>query len=353
MRDLLVILSLFGAAIIISIIPIILTNLDDFIYMFKKHTHTKHTATYKPQPKQTPIKTTHKTATVITKTNEWQVINKHGFSINKMYECSSNGKNLRCTMEYESWRIRMLHKMEMSGLKSLDDMNVDPTKPMKIEIEFKLVRGSDTDNPIKSFIDTLVKYYGLKDDNNFYVINASRDFTPARNYEDGRIKFRITNIDKNDKGQITEVKIIKEKIEVPKTIIKEVEVIKHVENKCSDFNEKELSRLTIENKRKEAKINELKKQLEAVSKTVVEIPKEVVKEVTVIKEVPKTIIKEVVKEDNRYKILYEKYKIAYETLKTEVDNRNTQINYNTQSKFVKTDTYRQQLERIKQMKNSY
>ena len=288
-----------------------------------------------------------------TKTNDWQVINKHGFSINKMYECSSNGKNLRCTMEYESWRIRMLHRMEMSGLKSLDDMNVDPTKPMKIEIEFKLVSGSDTDNPIKSFIDTLVKYYGLKDDNNFYVINASRDFTPARNYEDGRIKFRITNIDKNDKGQITEVKIIKEKIEVPKTIIKEVEVIKHVENKCSDFNEKELSRLTIENKRKEAKINELKKQLEAVSKTVVEIPKEVVKEVTVIKEVPKTIIKEVVKEDNRYKILYEKYKIAYETLKAEVDNRNTQINYNTQSKFVKTDTYRQQLERIKQMKNSY
>ena len=41
MRDLLVILSLFGAAIIISIIPIILTNLDDFIYMFKKHTHAK------------------------------------------------------------------------------------------------------------------------------------------------------------------------------------------------------------------------------------------------------------------------------------------------------------------------
>lgn len=281
-----------------------------------------------------------------TKTNDWQVINKHGFSINKMYECSSNGKNLRCTMEYESWRIRMLHKMEMSGLKSLDDMNVDPTKPMKIEIEFKLVSGSDTDNPIKSFIDTLVKYYGLKDDNNFYVINASRDFTPARNYEDGRIKFRITNIDKNNKGEITEVKIIKEKIEVPKTIIKEVEVIKYVENKCSDFNEKELSRLTIENKRKEAKINELKKQLEAASKTVVEIPKEVVKEVTVIKEVTK--------EDNRYKMLYEKYKTAYEALKNEVDkSKNVQMNYSNQSKIIKTDAYKQQLEKINQMKKSY
>jgi Holliday junction resolvase RusA-like endonuclease len=148
-----------------------------------------HKSTYKPAPSSFTTTTTTKE-----QVKEWQVINKHGFSVNKMYTCSSDGKRLVCSLEYESWRIRMLHVMETSKLKSLEEMNVDPNKPMKIEIEFKLVRGSDTDNPIKSFLDTLVKYYGLKDDNNFMVINVSRDFTCANSYSDGRIKFRIENI---------------------------------------------------------------------------------------------------------------------------------------------------------------
>jgi hypothetical protein len=290
-------------------------------------------------------------------TNEWQIINKHGFSINKMYEANPyynpnkiDSKKLKRTREYEEWQEQMLRQMRLEHIKSIDSMHVDPNKPMKIEIEFKLVNGSDTDNPIKSFIDTLVKYYGLKDDNNFYVINSSRDFTPATNYANGRIKFRITNIDKDDKGQITEVKIIKEKIEVPKTIIKEVEVVKESETYKTLYNikEKQLKELQKDNEKKNDEINKLKNQLKTVSKETKE-PKTIIKEV--VKEVE--VIREVAKGDNRYKMLYEKYKTAYEALKDEVDkSKDVQINYN-QSKFVQTDAYKQQLERIKQMNKSY
>ena len=53
-------------------------------------------------------------------------------------------------------------------------------------------------------------------------------------------------------------------------------------------------------------------------------------------------------------MLYEKYKTAYEALKNKVDeSKNMQIDYSNQSKFIQTDAYKQQLERIRQMKKSY
>lgn len=322
----------------------------------KSYTQTKK-ATDKCDVNKTIKETKNNNIKTNISTNEWQVIYKHGFSFNDMYEPNpyynpnkKDSKKLKRTKEYDIWQTNMLCKMEQLKIKSLEDMNVDPNKPMKIEVEFTLVKGSDTDNPIKSFMDTLVEYYELQDDNNFYVINASRDFSWAASKEYGKIKFRITNIEKDHKEQITEVKVIREKIEVPKTVIKEVEVVKYVDNKNSYHYEKELSRLTIENERKEVKINKLKKQLETASKEIIEVPKIITKEV--VKEVE--VIREVDKGDNRYKMLYEKYKTAYEALKNKVDeSKDIQIDYSNQSKFVQTDAYKQQLERIKQMKKSY
>ncbi len=346
----------------------------------KEKTHKPQQNKVTPKEIDTIIQSTIKTTTI----NDWQVINKHGFSFNKMYKPNPNynpddkdSKPLKKTVDYCIWINETLKLMEQLKIKSLEEINVDPNRPMKIEVEFKLKHGCDTDNPIKAFLDVLQRYYELKDDNNFYVVNISRDFVCAKDDNDGRIKFRITNIEKNKTtGEITEVKIIKEKVEVVKT------VTRNVDNKHLGYYEKEVSRLTIDNKRKEAKINELKKQLETISKDevkmpkevvrIVEVPKEIIKEVKV--EVPKIITKEIVKEvikevevvrevakgDSRYKILYEKYKVAYEAckeeneiLRNEIKNP-AQMNYNNKSNgFIKTDAYKQQLERIKQMKDSY
>ena len=154
---------------------------------------------------------TNKTETPKIKANEiikpvnnstnWQTINKHGFSVNKMYKenpyynpFDKDSLPLTKTNEYKVWIKETLRAMEKTNIKSLRSMNINPNKPMKLEVEFKLVRGSDTDNPLKSFIDLLVRYYGLTDDNNFVDINVSRNPVWAKDYSDGQIKFKISNI---------------------------------------------------------------------------------------------------------------------------------------------------------------
>ena len=127
-----------------------------------------------------------------TNTVNWQVINKHGFSVNKMYISTQNG--LARSKAYDNWINEMLCTMKNYKIQSLKSMGINPNKPMKLEVEFKLVRGSDTDNPLKSFIDLLVRYYELTDDNNFVDIHVSRNPVWANSYSDGQIKFKITNI---------------------------------------------------------------------------------------------------------------------------------------------------------------
>ena len=128
----------------------------------------------------------------VNNSTNWLKINAHGFSVNKMYTAKSNG--LVKSFEYNNWIDETLKIMKNNRIQSLRSIGVNPNKPMKLEVEFKLVRGSDTDNPLKSFIDLLVRYYGLADDNNFVDIHVSRNPVWANSYSDGQIKFKITNI---------------------------------------------------------------------------------------------------------------------------------------------------------------
>ena len=137
----------------------------------------------------------------VNNSTNWQIINKHGLSVNKMYKenpyynpFEKDSLPLTKTNEYKVWIKEALRAMEKTNIKPLRSMNINPNKPMKLEVEFKLVRGSDTDNPLKSFIDLLVRYYGLTDDNNFVDIHVTRNPIWANSYSDGQIKFKITNI---------------------------------------------------------------------------------------------------------------------------------------------------------------
>jgi Holliday junction resolvase RusA-like endonuclease len=117
--------------------------------------------------------------------NKWQVVKEHGFSINKMYD------NRTRTPQYNAWYNHMLEVMKT--LPSLEEMNVDPEKPMKIDIVFYTIIGVDIDNLIKSFLDVLVDYYELEDDNNFVEINIKRGDKFVESKEDGAIFFNIEN----------------------------------------------------------------------------------------------------------------------------------------------------------------
>jgi Holliday junction resolvase RusA-like endonuclease len=119
----------------------------------------------------------------------WQTIKMHGFSVNSMY---NNYK--RRSRRYNEWTDKMLQ--EMKQLKTLEELQLDPTQPMKIEIIFDTVRGFDIDNLVKSFLDVLVRYYKLKDDNNFVDIHLIRG-SFKDNINEGLIKFYISNCEGN------------------------------------------------------------------------------------------------------------------------------------------------------------
>lgn len=116
---------------------------------------------------------------------EYQVLNMHGFSVNKMYD-----NNKRSSL-YNQWTTDMLEIMK--SLPSLEELNVDPAKPMKIDITFFTIRGVDIDNLIKSFLDVLVKHYNLEDDNNFVDIHFRRATSFVNDKKDGSIMFNIEN----------------------------------------------------------------------------------------------------------------------------------------------------------------
>jgi Holliday junction resolvase RusA-like endonuclease len=86
---------------------------------------------------------------------------------------------------------------EMKDLKTLEELDINPNKPMKIEIIFNTVRGYDLDNLIKSFLDVLVKYYKLEDDNNFVDIHLTRGEYFKDTIEEGEITFSIKNCEGN------------------------------------------------------------------------------------------------------------------------------------------------------------
>jgi Holliday junction resolvase RusA-like endonuclease len=96
----------------------------------------------------------------------------------------------RRSRKYNEWTDKMLQ--EMKQLKTLEELQLNPIQPMKIEIIFDTVRGFDIDNLIKSFLDVLVKHYKLEDDNNFVDIHLIRG-NFKDNIDEGIIKFYISN----------------------------------------------------------------------------------------------------------------------------------------------------------------
>jgi Holliday junction resolvase RusA-like endonuclease len=119
----------------------------------------------------------------------YQTIYMHGFSTNKMYE------NKHRTNDYNNWQETILREMTM--LKELKELKVNPNKPIGISIEFNMKQCFDLDNMIKSFLDSLVLYYkneGLANDNNICEIHMKKNIINLDDVLGGSIKFKLYNI---------------------------------------------------------------------------------------------------------------------------------------------------------------
>lgn len=121
---------------------------------------------------------------------KWITLNIHGFTVNNMFESTQNRKK-KFTNDYIKWREKAFRIM--NDLPTLEEMNVDPNKPMKIEIIFHHAREYDHHNLDKSFIDVLSLHYGLRDDANFVKRYTEADDEYARTTAEGTIQFRIMN----------------------------------------------------------------------------------------------------------------------------------------------------------------
>ncbi len=116
-------------------------------------------------------------------------LNKHGFSTNQMYY--ARGNEFKRTAQYNFWADELKKEMRKQiGNKKI--FHATSKKPMKIDICFGVEERYDVDNMIKSFLDTLVSYYGLKNDNGFYEISMKKEIVETK--EEGYIAFNITNI---------------------------------------------------------------------------------------------------------------------------------------------------------------
>jgi Holliday junction resolvase RusA-like endonuclease len=118
--------------------------------------------------------------------NKWMQIDIHGFSVNSMY----NGHK-KFSKSYRKWRKEIFKLME--SLPTLEELNIDINKPMKIEMKFYHARGYDVQNLDKTFIDVLTIHYGLRDDNDFVDVGVKRGEYFTDTEEDGFILFKIEN----------------------------------------------------------------------------------------------------------------------------------------------------------------
>ena len=127
----------------------------------------------------------------------YNMIPCHGFTVNKAY-CSSKAKGyLKETYVYTQWKTNIQAKME--DLPTLEELQVDPYTPMRVDIVFWLKDGTmDVNNFVKSFLDALETHYKKEvkdfDDVNFIDVRATKLLTYCDSFDKGQIFFKITNL---------------------------------------------------------------------------------------------------------------------------------------------------------------
>ena len=132
----------------------------------------------------------------------------HGFTVNKAY-CSSKSKGfLKETYVYTQWKSNIATKME--DLPTLEELQIDPTQPMRIEIIFSLKDDTmDVNNFVKSFLDALETHYKKEfkdfDDVNFIDVRATKFLTYCGSFENGQIFFKITNLTPDEVESLTAI----------------------------------------------------------------------------------------------------------------------------------------------------
>jgi prophage antirepressor-like protein/uncharacterized protein involved in tolerance to divalent cations len=120
---------------------------------------------------------------------ELYLLNICPFSENYQYELTRTGTGRKKTSAYHYW-IKQFHELEFP---SIEDLNIDPTKKMKVYFSFACPEAWDTLNCHKALIDQLSKHYGF--DDNLIEPYECLGKTVVNTKQDGYMWFGLVNIE--------------------------------------------------------------------------------------------------------------------------------------------------------------
>lgn len=126
---------------------------------------------------------------------DYYMVDIHGFTVNCSYFASNN--EIKCTKAYKNWKNSAGAKMQ--SLPTLEELNLDPTMPKKVDIFFYLKDETfDVSNCTKSFLDAIQAHYKKEypdfNDNVFADVRTRKYFSYSGSYEDGYIIFGIKDL---------------------------------------------------------------------------------------------------------------------------------------------------------------
>ncbi|MFR5265334.1 ORF6N domain-containing protein [Clostridium sp.] len=122
--------------------------------------------------------------------SKYKCVDTHGMSVNHLFETKIDLFTDRLittkTVAYRKW----LDKFPIEQIKGFE--NVDWSKEVNLYLKFVAKEGYDADNLIKSFVDTLSKYYNKGEDNTVQIKEAVI-IDRCKDYNEGKIYFYMCN----------------------------------------------------------------------------------------------------------------------------------------------------------------
>ena len=122
--------------------------------------------------------------------SKYKCVDIHGMSVNHLFETKIDLFTDRLittkTVAYRRW----LNDFPLEELKGFED--IDWSKEVNLYLKFVAKEGYDADNLIKSFVDTLSKYYNKGEDNTVQIKEAVI-IDRCKDYNEGKIYFYMCN----------------------------------------------------------------------------------------------------------------------------------------------------------------
>ena len=122
--------------------------------------------------------------------SKYKCVDTHGMSVNHLFETKIDLSTDRLITTKTAMYRKWLDKFPIEQIEGFE--NVDWSKEVNLYLKFIAKDGYDADNLIKSFVDTLSKFYNKGEDNTVQIKEAVI-IDRCKEYSEGKIYFYMCN----------------------------------------------------------------------------------------------------------------------------------------------------------------